>query len=313
MLQGICTDLAAAISNLSEQSILSVDKKDASHFAYKLDGLLADTLREQIDVTKQDYSEYFKNIDRIMQYDDDLFEPFLGNIVNSSNILKSLILSNKINNRCLDLLNNKNKTKKQDSKDEFINKNPVFISYAHNENQEGRKHIADVVKSIRKKFEKERIKYSIDEDIEGGENFTNFERQIGKNMYKIIVFNKKYFESPHCMFEFKQIKNENINNDKKIICINSDNINLKDETVIKELYRSWTNIEVDLEFKDPARYTEVEKEIKANNYYKTDIKGLENFFRCIKNYNTGKNYRLTKKDLLHLINSVKKWFSNSKL
>ena len=63
--------LKSALENLVNSSILSFDETKS---AYKLHGLLADSIREQIDVTKQDYSQYIDNIIRIRTY---VFRDFL--------------------------------------------------------------------------------------------------------------------------------------------------------------------------------------------------------------------------------------------
>lgn len=181
---------------------------------------------------------------------------------------------------------------------------PIYISYAHAE--QGREKIAVVVDFIRDVFEKESIRYRIDEDIEGGEHITDFEREIGNSKYTIIVYNEKYFRSPHCMYEFKQIKNTTKN--KKIICINSDNINLERYEKIQELYNFWLSIESDIEFKNPKYLTQIENETLANKYYKEEIKELRDYFGEKKHYNINEDNKLTKQDTEHLINTVKKWF-----
>ena len=72
--------LKSALENLVNSSILSFDETKS---AYKLHGLLADSIREQIDVTKQDYFTYFKNIERIRTYNFRVFLPFADCIGNS--------------------------------------------------------------------------------------------------------------------------------------------------------------------------------------------------------------------------------------
>jgi tetratricopeptide (TPR) repeat protein len=80
LLQGVCKDLEETLPNLYERSILNFDETKS---AYKLHGLLADSLREQIDVTKQDYKTYFDNIDRIRAYKFRDFLPYSDCIGNS--------------------------------------------------------------------------------------------------------------------------------------------------------------------------------------------------------------------------------------
>ncbi len=72
--------LKSALDNLEKRSILNFDETKS---AYKLHGLLADSLREQIDVTKQDYKTYFDNIKRIEDYNFREFLPYADCIGNS--------------------------------------------------------------------------------------------------------------------------------------------------------------------------------------------------------------------------------------
>ena len=80
LLRGLCDDLEETLSNLYDRSILNFDETKS---AYKLHGLLADSIREQIDVTKQDYSQYIDNIKRIREYDFREFLPYADCIGNS--------------------------------------------------------------------------------------------------------------------------------------------------------------------------------------------------------------------------------------
>ena len=83
LLRDVCEDLDSALSSLSERSIFSVEKDDKSQLSYKLHSLLADSLREQIDVTKQDYETYINNIFRIRDYKFREFMPYADCIGNS--------------------------------------------------------------------------------------------------------------------------------------------------------------------------------------------------------------------------------------
>ena len=80
LLQGICENLEETLSNLCDRSILSFDETKS---AYKLHSLLADSLRKQIDVTKQDYKTYCNNIIRIENYNCREFLPYADCIGNS--------------------------------------------------------------------------------------------------------------------------------------------------------------------------------------------------------------------------------------
>ena len=81
LIKDVCQNLNNALGNLANRTILSFDETNSS---YKLHGLLADSIREQIDVTKQDYSQYINNIYyRITEYDFGEFLPFADCIGNS--------------------------------------------------------------------------------------------------------------------------------------------------------------------------------------------------------------------------------------
>jgi tetratricopeptide (TPR) repeat protein len=75
--------LNKALGSLARRSILNYDRKDKTAY-YKLHGLLADSIREQIDVTKQDYSKYIDNIKRVREtYNHFVFWEFVECIGNS--------------------------------------------------------------------------------------------------------------------------------------------------------------------------------------------------------------------------------------
>ena len=82
LLKGTCRNLNKALGSLAKRSIFDYDQKDKTAY-YKLHGLLADSLREQIDVTKQDYKTYFFNIFRILNYNFREFLPYADCIGNS--------------------------------------------------------------------------------------------------------------------------------------------------------------------------------------------------------------------------------------
>ena len=82
LLKDTCHNLNKALGSLAKRSILNFDKKDNVAY-YKLHGLLADSIREQIDVTKQDYETYIKNVIRICHYDFRNFLQYADYIGNS--------------------------------------------------------------------------------------------------------------------------------------------------------------------------------------------------------------------------------------
>lgn len=81
LLKDVCDNLNKTLVSLAKRSILSFDETKS---AYKFHGLLADSIREQIDVTKQDYSQYIDNIYyRITEYNFREFLRFADCIGNS--------------------------------------------------------------------------------------------------------------------------------------------------------------------------------------------------------------------------------------
>ncbi len=90
--------LVNALASLSERSILTVNSSQTLS-SYKLHGLLADSLRGQIDFSEEDYYRYLRNIDRIIEYDYYRFLPYVDCIVNSLcefDITTDYILYNKV-------------------------------------------------------------------------------------------------------------------------------------------------------------------------------------------------------------------------
>ena len=74
-------DLKNTLKSLSKRAIL--DTNNNQTLGYKLHGLLAESLREQIDVTKQDYETYFNNIISIWGYNFQSFMLYADCIGNS--------------------------------------------------------------------------------------------------------------------------------------------------------------------------------------------------------------------------------------
>ena len=74
-------DLKNVLKSLSKRSILATNNDKT--LSYKLHGLLAESIREQIDVSKQDYSLYLKNIERITTFKFRDFLPYADCIGNS--------------------------------------------------------------------------------------------------------------------------------------------------------------------------------------------------------------------------------------
>ena len=74
-------DLKNALKSLSKRSILATNNDKT--LSYKLHGLLAESIREQIDIDNEDYDEYLDNIERIISYKFREFLPYADCIGNS--------------------------------------------------------------------------------------------------------------------------------------------------------------------------------------------------------------------------------------
>ena len=74
-------ELINTLTSLSKRSILTTNNEDT--LSYKLHGLLANSLREQIKIENEDYDEYLWNIYRIIGYGYYKFVPFVDCIGNS--------------------------------------------------------------------------------------------------------------------------------------------------------------------------------------------------------------------------------------
>lgn len=83
------SDFNNAIVNLSRRAILTQKELPEGNTAYKLHGLLADSLRKQIDIKKQDYSAYLSNIDADIEldyYESTSFAKCIGHSLSNYNI-----------------------------------------------------------------------------------------------------------------------------------------------------------------------------------------------------------------------------------
>ena len=74
-------ELIDTLTSLAERSILTTNEDKT--LSYKLHGLLAASLREQIDIPNEDYSKYLDNIERIIGYGYYDFVPYVDYIGNS--------------------------------------------------------------------------------------------------------------------------------------------------------------------------------------------------------------------------------------
>ena len=86
LLQGVFESddiLADTLSELADRSIFTVKSLEDGSYAYKLHGLLAESLQEQIKIAEQDYFVYLRNIYTIIQYGYYDFIPYADCIGNS--------------------------------------------------------------------------------------------------------------------------------------------------------------------------------------------------------------------------------------
>ena len=301
LLKDVCQNLEATLRLLSNRMILQLN----SEFAYKLNEVLIISLRQQFDIKNEDWSKYLNNIERIIGYSDDKLVYFVDYIANSMKWIDFSRLGSAIAYRFY-LLYKGGKRKKSRMSSLYINKEPIYISYAHNDvDIKGCEHIADVVYTLIDEFLKERIYFKIDSQMNVGDSITEFESAIGRSMYTIVVFNNQYFESHHCMLEYKQILNEY--NQKKVIFIKSDNIDLGKKT-LRRLYNFWCKEEIKLEFENRDILNAVHRATMDYKYYKTEIKMLNNTISNKLYYKTEANYQLSDANLARLIAAVKNWF-----
>ena len=89
-------DLADTLSNLSDRAILMTKLSEDGSYSYELHGMLADSLRIQVDYSNHDFSKYLDNIEEIIEYGYYDFMPFADCIGNSlcKNITKNYDLLN---------------------------------------------------------------------------------------------------------------------------------------------------------------------------------------------------------------------------
>ncbi|MCR5455346.1 MAG: toll/interleukin-1 receptor domain-containing protein [Bacteroidales bacterium] len=165
---------------------------------------------------------------------------------------------------------------------------PVYFSYARNsKKQPGWEHISDCVDDLLKIFEHEQIEYRLDKrDIGTGDKISDFEREIGwKSEAVVLVFSDKYFRSPHCMFEFVQIKKSlELYPQKRLLCIKAGDFNLSDVNYIMELERFWSTKKQEyeeIEYHRLRNHSGTEQAAYENGFYMEDVRQLYSFFSAI--------------------------------
>ncbi|MBO7439055.1 MAG: toll/interleukin-1 receptor domain-containing protein [Bacteroidales bacterium] len=189
---------------------------------------------------------------------------------------------------------------------------PVYFSYARNSTKKpGWDHISDCVDELLKIFEQENIEYRLDKrDIGTGDKISDFEKEIGwKSEAVVLVFSDKYFRSPHCMYEFVQIKKSlELYPQKRLLCIKSGDFNLSDVNYIMELERFWSNKRQEyeeIEFHRLRNHSGTEQAAYENGFYMNDIRQLYSFFSAI-NYQYSNNI-----DWKGFINDIRQYYSTT--
>ena len=189
---------------------------------------------------------------------------------------------------------------------------PVYFSYARNSTKKpGWDHISDCVDDLLKIFEQENIEYRLDKrDIGTGDKISDFEKEIGwKSEAVVLVFSDKYFRSPHCMYEFVQIKRSlEQYPQKRLLCIKSGDFNLSDVNYIMELERFWADKKQEyeeIEFHRLRNHSGTEQAAYENGFYMDDVRNLYSFFSAI-------NYQYSNDiDWKSFIDDIRKYYSTT--
>lgn len=185
---------------------------------------------------------------------------------------------------------------------------PIYITYARNKpDHPGWEHISDIEPIIVDALRRNNFEvYDDVADLLPGGKITSFEQQIGDSEFTIIIFSDKYFRSPHCMYEFAEIKKAVDQKKKKmLVCIKSGTFDLADPNYIKDLrdhWKNYANTMTNIEFDMIRELTPIERAAKDNGFYKNYIGNLSSFF-ADQNYLNANNLNLD-----DLINTFKAEF-----
>lgn len=165
---------------------------------------------------------------------------------------------------------------------------PVYFSYARNSKRKPEwEHISDSVDTLLETMTAYNLEYRVDvKDIGMGDKISKFEEEIGwKSEVVVIIFSDKYFRSPHCMYEFVQIKNALQNYpEKRLMCIKSGDFNLADSNYIMDLEQFWVNQKNEyerIEFHRLRNHSGTEIAAHENGFYLEEIRNLYSFFSAI--------------------------------
>ena len=199
------------------------------------------------------------------------------------------------------------------AKKRYVNKGrPVYFSYARNSaKRPGWEHISDCVEDLLSIFDKENIEYRLDKkDIATGDKISDFEREIGwKSEAVVLIFSDKYFRSPHCMYEFVQIKKSLEHYpQKRLLCIKSGDFNLSDINYVMDLERFWNTKKQEyeeIEFHRLRKHSGTEQAAFENGFYLEDVRQLYSFFSAI-------NYQYANSiDWQTFINDIRNYYTTT--
>ena len=130
----------------------------------------------------------------------------------------------------------------------------------------------------------------------------DFEKKIGRARMKVIFYSKKYFESPHCMNEYAEIR-EHDDCDQYVRMVNCDNVKFTRDFVMN-LEKKWGDIEVELKYK-VGKLKNEENAAREHRFYKEEsdkycVQKLEHYFRGDPNYDN-----CSDSDLEKLVSDIK--------
>ncbi len=184
---------------------------------------------------------------------------------------------------------------------------PIYITYSREDVDANGRRYSEVEQRIASVLRNHNIiVYDDVADLVGGDVITEFEKNIGDSESTIIIYSDRYFRSPHCMYEYSQIR-EGLKSGKKknILCIKCGTFNLNDKTYIDGLKQYWKDYGkklIDSEFAG-TELKGIEQAAKDNKYYKDHIAGLSSFFGDRVYYSTDNL------DNEKLLRAIYKWFN----
>ncbi len=180
---------------------------------------------------------------------------------------------------------------------EKINPNQVYISY-QGDNQA-------VVDRLCSLLHGKGIAYCTFQEERGQiGHIHDFEKKIGRARIKVIFYSQKYFESPHCMNEYAEIR-EHEDCDQYVRMVNCGNVKFTRDFVIS-LEKAWSDKEIDLKYKIGELKRE-ENAAREHHFYKAEsdkycVQKLETYFRGDPNYDN-----CSDSDLEGLVSDIKKY------